>query len=310
MVPQTWTRCPYTLRPLATIAQVNNEHIFPDAIGGVLDYKINVDAQKNSDLGTLIDSPLVSSTLITAMRLMHGIKARSGDPEWTLKGKIKGTEKEVEITFQTNGETKLHVRKPFEPIVAGGIGTITVSSQQRDELLRTVVNNYARKGKTVNVRREVSLGNEVEADLSLDLAAVKRGLIKIAYAALYEYLGDQFLDDPLIPKWHKAIFSASNEDAMAAHIHDVEFDYLGIIKTMLPKLNPYEHAVAIANMQQKGPVVAVSLFGRSFHSLSLVASESSNFGLEVLEGKIAICDAKNGRTRFMSFTDHFLHKGR
>lgn len=302
----TYTRCPYSLKPISQVAKVNDEHIIPDSIGGVLEYKLRVDADKNAILGNLVDAPLVSSPLIAAQRLMHGIKSRSGDPAWKVRGKIKGTNKQVEVTFPSNGDTQVYVRRPIEMDTTGDKGNLTVYSKDQESVLRTLVENCARKGKTVVVDSEVSLGSDIEVDLSVDLTAIKRGLMKIAYAALYEYLGDAFLDDPLIPEWTKALFSQTAEEAMSARIRGIAFDVENTLSVMLPELRPYEHAVAIANLQQEGPVVAVSVFGRAFHSLLLVASETSNFGLSPLKGKIAICDTKQAKMRFLDFQQHFV----
>lgn len=301
-------RCPYTLKPLATLPKVNDEHIFPDAIGGGLDYSIKVDEKKNSDLGTLLDGPLVSSPLIAGMRLNHGIKSRSGDPKWKMRGRIKGTEKQVEVTIPSSGPVELYIRKPVEIDPGGSSGLATFSLPDRDEFLSKLVASYARKGKTLAFGNEVSLGGECEVDLSFDVRLIKRGMLKIAFAALYEFIGDDFLDDPLIPEWHKAIFAPTDDEAMTAKIHGVAFDSPELLKVMLPDLKPYEHAVSIANIQQQGPVVAVSLFGNSFHHLLALGSETSNFGLRVLEGKIAVCDAKAAKTRFISFEEHFVQQ--
>jgi hypothetical protein len=304
----THNTCPYALTPLNQLKKTNREHIFPDAIGGVLDYSVMVDEGKNSQLGTLLDAPLVNSPLIAGLRLMHGIKSRSGDPKWKMKGRVKGTQEQVEVTIPTAGPIATYVRKPIKMDADGKRGTAIFAAPDRDEFLKQLVADFHRKGKDIIFGNEVSVGNEMELDLSFDIGLVKRALIKIAYAAVYEFLGDEFLKDPLVPEYHKAIFSPSNEVAMTARIHGTAFDSPEMIRIMLPDLMPYEHAVSIANIQQRGPIVAVSLFGHSFHSMLALASETSNYGLRVLEGKVAVCDAKAGKTRFMKFEDHFVKR--
>jgi len=297
--------CPYALKPLGGCSDLSKEHIFPDAIGGVLDYCIKVDAKKNSDLGTLVDGPLVSSPLIEALRLLHGIKSRSGVPELRMRGNISGTNTPVDITIPASGPIGVRAHKPVEIDRSTGRGRAIFSPDDRDAFLSELAANFARKGKTVIFGHEYSMGGGYDVDLSLDLRALKRGMMKIAYAAIYEYLGDQYLRDPSIPEWHTALFSETDDQAMSARIHGLAFES-DLIWTMIPKLQPYEHAVAIARFEEIGPIVAVALFGGEFFHLIARVSETSSYGMDVLDGKIAICDPKAAKTRILDFRDHFV----
>ncbi|MFH1300409.1 MAG: hypothetical protein ABIK07_05045 [Planctomycetota bacterium] len=306
--PPTHDICPYTLKLLTELAEVNDEHIFPDAIGGLLDYKIRVSTKQNSDLGTMVDGPLINSFLISGLRFMHGIKSRSGDPKLKLRGVIKGTSTVVDLTFSADGSVSQYVRNPVDKNDAGTKANVTVSASDRDAFIKAFVDNHQKKGVTVEIAKEQSLfGQPLECDLELDLLALKRGIAKIAFCGLYEYLGDQYLNDPLVSEWHKMLFSEDPEDVRNAKIHGVAFDLDALLDIMLPPLKPYQHGLAIANLKQRGPIVAVSLFGKKFHSLIALASETSNYGLDVLEGKIVICDTKASKTTVCSFGNHFVY---
>lgn len=305
--PITHDVCPYTLKPLAHLDETNVEHIFPDAIGGVKDYVVRVSAKANGDLGGVIDSPLINSFLISGLRLMHGIRSRHGDPQLKFRGVIEGTATQVELTFESEGKVYAYVRNPVSNDPSGKKSEITISADARDKFVKSFIENHRKKGRTVRIAKENSVvGQQISSDLAVDLLAIKRALAKIAYAAVYEYLGDQYLADPLIPEWQKILFSTNPEEVHNSKIHGLAFDAESILEVMLPPLEPYQHAVAIANMHQKGPVVAVSLFGRGFHSLFALASETSNYGLDELEGKIAICDARGAKTTFLDFRQHFI----
>jgi hypothetical protein len=39
------TLCPYTLKPIAEIPNIDREHIIPEAIGGSMEYSVKVDAK-------------------------------------------------------------------------------------------------------------------------------------------------------------------------------------------------------------------------------------------------------------------------
>lgn len=306
-VNRTYETCPYTLTPLADLEHVNDEHIFPDAIGGTKEYSVRVSADKNSELGTTIDAPLVDSALIGALRLVHGIKSRSGPPKWKLRGKTSTTQRDVDVVFPEEGDTKIRMRKPVEMDDAGAAGKIIITPDKRDAFLTQFIKNHRKKGKTVQLTGESRvLGEPIEVDLSVDLIALRRGLLKIAFLGLYQFLGDVFLGDPLVEEWHRAIFAEDPEDAKQAKIHGVAFDCDEVMQVMIPDLQPYEHAVSVANLQQCGPVVAVALFGKGFHSLLALGSETDTYGLDVLEGNVVICDAKNGKVRSMRFEDHLI----
>ena len=303
----THDRCPYTLKPLATLTAVSDEHIFPDALGGALDYSIRVSAKPNSDLGSKVDAPLIDSFLISGLRFLHGIKSRRGDPTLRFRGVIKGTNTRVDLTLKTDGTATQYVQNPVNKNEKGTAAYITVSASDRDAFVRAFIANHHKKGVTVEIAKEHSLvGQPLSCELTIDLLALKRAMAKIAFCGLYEYLGDEYLDDPLVNEWHKMLFSENPEDVRNAKIHGCAFDVDDLTDIMLPPLAPHQHGLAIANLQQRGPVVAVSLFGKGFHSLVALASESSNYGLATLEGKIVVCDTKTGRTEFRSFSDHFV----
>jgi hypothetical protein len=309
MAPQrTYSRCPYTLEPLAKV-DVSDEHIFPDALGGVKDYAVRASRKVNSDLGTNIDAPLVSSPLITAMRTLYGIKSRSGMPDWVLRGETEATHREVQVTIPYQGQVDVRFRKPVEMSGDGKTGSIVIPREQRDAFLEEFIANHKKKGHQVVLGPQKNLIAEpIHADISIHLIKLKRAMLKIAFLAAYEYLGDDFLKDPLIPEWHKAILAKDDQEACKARIYGVAFDASDLVRYTLPTLQKYEHAAAVVNLQMQGPVVIISLFGTGFHTLMAIASETSDFGLQVGEGKIAICDAKGAKTRFISYTDHLVQK--
>lgn len=301
----TYDRCPYTLKPLASLPEVNDEHIFPDAIGGVKDFCVRVDAKGNSDLGSKIDAPLIESFLIAGLRMQHGIKSRSGAPRWKMDGVLKDSGRKVQVVFPESGDVEVEIRKPVEMADGGAKGKLVLRPDQRDAFLKQFIENHKKKGRTVIVSAEsASRVSEVEIPIAVDLLALKRAMLKIAYLSVYELLGDAFLDDPLIPEWHKGFMSNDPEVARTARIHGVAFDSSQVLNLVLPPLQSYEHAVVVANLQQQGPVVGVALFGTGFHSLVAIASETSHYGLDVGCGKISICDAKAGRTRSIEFSEH------
>lgn len=303
--------CPYTLRSLTDLEDVNDEHIFPDAVGGVKDYSVRVSTKVNSELGSRIDAPLVESFLIAGLRLQHGIKSRSGKSAWRMRGETADSGHNVEVTFPEEGDVEIRFIKPAVMSDDGASGKLILKPEPKASFLRQFIENHKRKGHEVRVIAEsTSVAEEIKVPITVDLLALKRGISKIAFLAVYEYLGDEFLSDPLVREWHRAFLSDKKEDALCARIHGSTFNCQDLFGIIMPPLQPYEHAAVVANLNMRGVVVAVSLFGSGFHNLLSLASETSNYGLKEGEGKIVICNAKSGRMQFIDFMDHLVKKSR
>ena len=104
--------CPYTQKPLSSIAEVSLEHIFPLAIGGSRGFCVTVDKKSNSDLGGKIDARFVDSDAIRGLRTQQGIKSSSGPAKWTIHGRTKFTGKEVTVTIANDKRNTLRYKKP------------------------------------------------------------------------------------------------------------------------------------------------------------------------------------------------------
>jgi hypothetical protein len=120
--------------------------------------------------------------------------------------------------------------------------------------------------------------------------ALRVGLLKMAYLATFEFLGDAFLDDALNSDWRKSI---------RAHNTGGGFRILNPQGTSIAeKRNPtrasspecLQHLVAVFNTVQLNPVAVVKPFGK--RSLLCAVSENSSFGLREMEGRLVICDAQ------------------
>jgi hypothetical protein len=265
-----------------------------------------VDKKTNSQLGTTVDSAFVDSPLLAALRSKLGIKSRSGPSKWKLRGTTEGTNRPIEVVIESSGDVDIHYRKPIE-FDASGKGTIIVPPEKRDSFLENLARNLRRKGKTLHIANEAKgQAESAKLNFSIELDALKQGLVKIAFLAAYEFLGDAFLKDPLIPEWHKAVLSVSSADAMNANIHGTALEPNEYLNILLPDIQEHEHAAAVVNLQQQGPVIIVKLFGCDLLSSFCLASKTSNFGLKPLDGKIVICDTKARHVRTLKYADHFV----
>jgi hypothetical protein len=306
---RSWTRCPYTLKLLSALPKVNDEHIFPHSIGGSKEYKVRVDEATNSALGSKVDAAFVDSPLLGMLRSQHGIKSRSGVHEWALEGIDTGDGREVKVTFPNDGPVEVRHKRPVEIDPATGTGKIVVAPHERDKLIADLTEKYRKKGKTLQVTSEAQQPvQQIRARTTIHLDALIGGLAKIAYLAAFEFLGDEFRDDPLNGEWQKAIRAATSEEFRDAKIHGRPFGESGIHKALLPVLKAHQHAVSICAMRSVGLVVAVQLFGSEMFSLVCRVSDTSTFNLGELDGRVAVCDALARKVTVEPFESFFSRR--
>ena len=164
--------------------------------------------------------------------------------------------------------------------------------------------NMEKKGKKLvvsNTRR--SEVQEICVEDTLDFHKIWVGLTKIAYLAAFEFLGDDFLDDPLNVEWQKGVRATSLEEFEQMRIRN-DFSAKSQ-RALLPPLAEHEHAVSVCNFLEQGPVVAVRLFNSDLLTRVFIASGTSNFGLAQYEGKVVVCDSLSKQVRVEPFKEHY-----
>lgn len=237
--PHPQLRCPYTLKPLAEVAELRSEPIVPLILGGPAEFDVLVDRQPaaiNSD-----DTGFGESALLLMMRARDGVAA--------------------------------------PPAAAGRFGQAQLSLIKKDPFLGLPIQ---------------------------DMARLSAGMAKVAYLAAFEFLGDQFLDDPLNSEWRNLVTARSAAEVAASKLRFLPLGPREVLyeAALLPDLGPHEHAITICNFQENTPLVALKLFGCLSHVFRV--SQSDTYGLQLLEGQIAICDSVKRTIRTQKFMPHFL----
>jgi hypothetical protein len=303
------TRCPYTLKLLTDLLKVNDEHIFPHSIGGSREYTVRVDEATNSTLGSQVDAAFVDSPLLAMLRNQYGVKSRSGVRDWEMEGVDTGDGRAVKVNFPHDGPVGIRHKRPVEFDPATGKGKIIAAPGESERLVEELKEKYRKKGMTLKVTNEEQQPmQEIRLRMKIDPDALIGGMAKIAYLATFEFLGDEFLDDPLNAEWQKAIRAATCQEFTKAKVHGRPFGESGIHKALLPVLAPHQHAVSICHLRQAGPMVAVQLFGSDMFSLVCRASDTSTFGLRELEGRVAVCDALARQITVEPFEAFFVRR--
>jgi len=297
--------CPYTLKPLNELASINNEHIFPRAIGGKLDYSFKTDEKANSDLGSRLDAPLVNAPAIASRRMVHNIKSRSGALEFKLTGNIQEINKPAVVSFSSGEDRIVQVNQSVDFNPSGNHGVIIYGNErQKEKLMKDIGINKKKKNKYIEWESPEDPGKLTFIGESPNLVRWARSMSKIAYAAVYKYLGDDFLSDPLITEWRKLLFAEKDDDAMDADVFFIAFSPADV-DAFIPHIQSNQHAAAVFSLGTDAPIaVAVSLFGKADITYFAIASKSCNYGLDVLEGEIAVCNTSSAGTQFINFMEH------
>ena len=302
------TRCPYTLKPLAQLAETNREHIILDSIGGPDGYSIFADKATNSALGATTDAAFQQNPIVAAICSRLGVKTRSGIAEWNLKGKTVEGQRPVEVTIPHKGPVEVYHVKPVMLDDQGKPSQIVAPAKQAEKLLAEMTKNYAKKGLTLSKGQiEIPASQGLHVPISINLTGVKAGLMKIAYLSSCAYIGDSFLDDPLNPEWQKAIRAQTPEEAERIKLHgSCNVEAIQLTKVVLPELKEHEHCIAIINVNQQRPVAVVRLFNSDLLTAIVQISDTQDFALESPGGIINICDALTHEIRREPWTNHLL----
>jgi len=302
-------RCPYTLRSLTDLAEISREHIIPAALGGPNGYSVKACRAANNQFGETHDAAFIKEPLVSMMRTEHGVEGRSGLAKWKMEGETVGEGRPVQITFSESAVDVYH-KKPVDVRQdENGKGyRIVAPSPQSDEVLEQLKKGLARKGLSISEPKvEKEEQQMIHCTVKIDFNVLQAGLMKIAYLAAFDLLGDPFLDDPLNEEWQKAIRVTNAEEAKAVGIHRVCFEHVNETRALLlPNLAPHEHGIAIVNLQQTGPVVLVRLFGSPLLTAFARLSDTNHFGLREADGRVTTVDAASGQMRQEPWMDHFL----
>jgi hypothetical protein len=240
-----------------------------------------------------------SRAMVEAMRSRIGVKSRSGIASWNLDGETIDGNRPVDVKFSHGGPVDIYHRKPVEKDVEGKSISIIAPPEQSERLLKEIKENLAEKGVQIsNVETRQTPTQEILVSMTVNMTIMRSGLMKIAYLACCDFLGDGFLDDPLNPEWQKAIRAQSADEADQVKIRtwylQTAPDYAN---DLLPSLVEQEHGIVIANLNKHGVFVGVTLFGCKLLTIVAQASATSSHGLSASQGLQLICDSKSGTIR-------------
>jgi hypothetical protein len=197
------------------------EHVFPEAIGGLLTVT-SVCTNCNHRLGTDVDSHLTDHWLIQSRRRELGLRGKGGDlPNVRMVGTVDGMP-DVRVIMQYDSNDKLSVR--VQPSVRSTVGDdgkparqVLVDDADLARLPAIVNKIRARAGMTPLPPTELAQAHtfktirqpRVTITPDIDIHDYRRAIVKIAYELAHRWLGDLFIGDAMAQVMRDIILNSS-----------------------------------------------------------------------------------------------------
>jgi hypothetical protein len=204
--------------------EFSSEHVFPESIGGSL--QINTVCRAcNSILGSDVDSKLTDHFFVKLIRYELGLTGKKGRIPLPFKqGElVRGpgdSQGPIRAVFRHDGKDRdLRGRvlpKQFDPKITGrGMEQHKfVASPEDAHHLVAMVQSFLKKQGLTELSKDEILAqcklveadpNLVEADVEIDTLRYKRAVAKIAYELAYQWLGVDYVEDPVAEKLRRFV---------------------------------------------------------------------------------------------------------
>jgi HNH endonuclease len=206
-------RCKICGKPILPGEEIDEEHIFPIAIGGtIILYPTHKDC--NSSFGDKVDVQLTDHKLVQLARVRLKIKGRTGLPNPLRTVRIENQHGDV-FRFDTkNGFIK--ERRVYKH--GNTIKIETEDDEDRTKLIKEVRRTLQREGlpalsdEEIRVRAvRVERQHQIQFKLGFDTLQYKRAIVKIAYEMGVYWLGDRYLKEDTARAIYRFLCSSQAE---------------------------------------------------------------------------------------------------
>ncbi len=198
-------------------AELTQEHIFPEAIGGAL--TINEVCKKhNNDLGSKIDSLLTDHWVIQLARFALKIKGGNKLPNPFGNG-VLADDPNLKVTSRVDNSRNIVFKllpSITKPVVDSQSYEFTITIDESDrENVQGIVGKIMGRQKTKSGQKEdvllvdqtISSSKIIKNEVSIDTKEYKVAMLKIIYELSYYWLGKTFLDDSIAQSIKKSILN-------------------------------------------------------------------------------------------------------
>lgn len=220
-------------------AEYADEHVFPDAIGGLLVLKDKVCKPCNDKLGHSVDNHLVNHGLVSFSRLIYGLKGKSGKvPNPLEKGVLANDPtQQIRYEFTDDGKPKRTYLVPnkINAIKRENAVEVSINIDESDRnKLPTILRKLAKRNdffiSDEQIEEVLNLPVEefqptIRNSIKVDLDKYRKAIIKIGYELGCYWLGDGYYNDPVASSLREIIFSDTPLNELAK-----QYNLTGVIR--------------------------------------------------------------------------------
>jgi hypothetical protein len=291
--------CPYSTLLLTACETVNQEHILPMALGAPQSFCVLADAEANSRMNDLIDSPVCNDSLIRLIAASQGVVSRSGPVEVELIGTETATGNEVRSKLSQDG-AEFRFSKPVDVDPTNGIMKgVRGFGDAAEQLAQQIKRNYERKHKGARVELGEAISHQqpsIEHKLEFDLNLLRQELVKIAYLMTVRVFGDQAILSPSGALYRAAMFA---KDTAAITATGIKGSTYNAMPPGFPKPRNGQHALTCFRLGEN-ILSAVTLFG-TFNAF--FATPAADFTTEDAHGELVIIEASTSKLESMPYVE-------
>lgn len=207
------TICPYLVKPLVEVGQINREHVLPVGIGAPESFFVDAALSENSRLNNLVDAPMINDPLIKMFCMMADINGRSGGKAATMHGE---TEVGGRFTASITKEAiDFKYRKPVEKNKLTGKVLVKGFGKEVFGEAAKIAKNMASKG--IDGEGDITMFIHSKEHLNMglysDFMLIIREAIKAAYLFTVKVYGDIAITSKSGSVF-RAAFEARNEEKL------------------------------------------------------------------------------------------------
>ena len=209
------TLCPYLVRPLIEVGQINREHVLPVGIGAPESFFVEAALSENSRLNELIDAPMINDQLIKMLCMMADIHGRSGGKTATMHGETEVGGRFIASVSKESIDFKY--RNPIEKNKLTGEILVKGFGEEVFQEAARVDKNMTSKGRNGQSDITMFIHSKERLDMSFysDFMLIIREAIKAAYLFTVKAYGDIAITSKS-GNVFRAAFEARNEEKLRA----------------------------------------------------------------------------------------------
>lgn len=249
------------------------EHVFPSAMGGgIIIY--NVCAKCNTDLGVLVDQPLLRHEMVSYYRNLFNLTRN----ETERKGSIPNPFKNARI--ESNGKTyifgfknnkpsaqvidKLEMRTDEETGIL--IGNLTIASDKMDSVDDILKKLARRQGYEITEytigKKEVYPNETLTIVINAENNRFIFGCLKIAYESMCHFFPN-YVEHEMAGRIRSVLRTGNVPESLADLLNETHgplMDHYEKLFSKIQGLREYHHATILENVNGVGLVCAVKIF--------------------------------------------------